>query len=74
MTGFYCGEAFWSPAAHRAGRVASTPGAQLGDFWSGEILDGGRFLPEQTWPLHSIPVYARLGPSSRLSAPVRGTV
>ena len=73
---FYCGESLLvAPLLNAAGRRrVYLPADQWVDFWSGEILDGGRFLPEQTWPLHQIPVYARLGAEIRVYPhPVRGT-
>ncbi|MDD2442843.1 MAG: glycoside hydrolase family 31 protein, partial [Eubacteriales bacterium] len=73
---FYCGESLLvAPLLNAAGRRrVYLPAGQWVDFWSGEILDGGRFLPEQTWPLHQIPVYARLGAEIRVYPhPVRGT-
>lgn len=58
---FYCGDSLLiAPIMNDSGsrRVYLPAGAWV-DFWSGAVLEGGRFLPEQAWPNHQIPIFAR---------------
>lgn len=73
---FFCGDNLLvAPILNKEGqRRIYLPFGSWVNFWSGEVLEGGRYLPLQTWPLHLIPVYARLNSSIRIYPdPVRCT-
>lgn len=62
---FYCGENLLvAPVMNSEGiRDVYLPEGSWTDFWTGEVLQGGRWLYRQVTPLQRLPLYAKTGSS-----------
>ncbi len=60
---YYFGDAFLvAPIMNEAGvRDVYLPSGKWIDFWTGDVVDGGRWLMNITMPLEHMPVYVKFG-------------
>ncbi len=73
---FYCGQALLVAPVMNPGGVRDVylPQGNWVDFWTGQVLSGGRWLRNVASPLSQMPVYARAGETIRVyPLPVRST-